>query len=411
MQTPLFDFGPPRLSVSEVNAHIRQLIDTDDILQDLWLEGEISNWRPASSGHIYFTLKDSAASIRCVIWRSTATRLHYRPKGDGEAVALYGRVSVYEAGGAYQFYVNDIEPLGVGALYVQFERLKQQLAAEGLFDDEHKRRLPPFPRRIGVVTSPKAAALRDILNVLSRRFPLAEVTLSPAAVQGADAPPQIVAALKRLWAQSPPPDVIIVARGGGSIEDLWAFNDETVARAVYASPIPVVTGVGHETDFTIVDFVADRRAPTPSAAAEVATPDREELKSYVAGYAFQMETTIRQTIADRRAAVRQMEQQLARLSPQMQIDTRRQQIDDILTAMYRVQKHTISLHREQLSGQMAQLETLNPKATLARGYAIVQKGETVVASTNDVSAGDAISVLVSDGAFDAEVRQKQRIEG
>lgn len=405
MQTPLFDFGPPRLSVTEVNAHIRQLIDADEILQDLWLEGEISNWRPASSGHIYFTLKDAAASIRCVVWRSTASRLRYRPKGDGEAVALYGRVSVYEAGGAYQFYVNDIEPLGVGALYVQFERLKQQLAAEGLFDEDHKRPLPPFPHRIGVVTSPKAAALRDILNVLSRRFPLAEVTLSPAAVQGTDAPPQIVAALKRLWVQSPPPDVIIVARGGGSIEDLWAFNDESVARAVFNSPIPVITGVGHETDFTIVDFVADRRAPTPSAAAEVATPDRQELKSYVAGYAFQMENTISQQITEKRAAVQQSVQQLARLSPQMQIDTRRQQIDDTLTDIARALKHTISLRREQLSGQLAQLATLNPKATLARGYAIVQKGETVVASVKDVSPGDTVSIVVSDGDFTAEVRE------
>lgn len=405
MQTPLFDFGPPRLSVTEVNAHIRQLIDADEILQDLWLEGEISNWRPASSGHIYFTLKDAAASIRCVVWRSTASRLRYRPKGDGEAVALYGRVSVYEAGGAYQFYVNDIEPLGVGALYVQFERLKQQLAAEGLFDEDHKRPLPPFPHRIGVVTSPKAAALRDILNVLSRRFPLAEVTLSPAAVQGTDAPPQIVAALKRLWVQSPPPDVIIVARGGGSIEDLWAFNDESVARAVFNSPIPVITGVGHETDFTIVDFVADRRAPTPSAAAEVATPDRQELKSYVTGYAFQMESTIFQQITEKRAAVQQSVQQLARLSPQMQIDTRRQQIDDTLAGIARALKHTISLRREQLSGYMAQLATLNPKATLARGYAIVQKGETVVASVKDVSPGDTVSIVVSDGDFTAEVRE------
>ncbi len=403
MQTSLFNFGLPRLSVSEVNAHIRQLIDSDEILQDLWLEGEISNWRPASSGHIYFTLKDAAANIRCVIWRSTAARLRYRPKGDGEAVALYGRVSVYEAGGTYQFYVNDIEPLGVGALYVQFERLKQQLAAEGLFDETRKRPLPPFPRRIGVVTSPKAAALRDILNVLSRRYPLAEVTLSPAAVQGTDAPSQIVAALKRLWMQSPPPDVIIVARGGGSIEDLWAFNDESVARAVFDSPIPIVTGVGHETDFTIVDFVADRRAPTPSAAAEVATPDRQELKSYVAGYAFQMENTIHRQIDDLRAAVQQSATQLAQMSPQLQIDARRQQIDDTLTAIARVVKHTINLHREQLSGRMAQLATLNPKATLARGYAIVQKGDMVVASVKNVSPGDTISIVVSDGDFDATV--------
>ncbi len=403
MQASLFNVGPPRLSVAEVNAHIRQLIDSDEILQDLWLEGEISNWRPASSGHIYFTLKDRSASIRCVVWRSTAGRLRYRPRGDGEAVALYGRVSVYEAGGAYQFYVNDIEPLGVGALYEQFERLKQQLTAEGLFDGEHKRPLPPYPRRIGVVTSQKAAALRDILNVLSRRYPLAAVTLSPAAVQGTAAPPQIVAALKRLWAQSPPPDIIIVARGGGSIEDLWAFNNEAVARAVYDSPVPVVTGVGHETDFTIVDFVADKRAPTPSAAAEVATPDRDELKSYIAGYAYQIKATLASRLEDAHTALKERLSRLERLSPQTQIDNRRQQIDDTLSATRRILRHTIELQREQIARQTARLAALNPNATLARGYTIVQKGDAVVARTEDVATGDTVSVMVSNGTFDATV--------
>ncbi len=403
MQSSLFEIGPPRLSVSDVNAHIRHVLETDDLLQDLWMEGEISNWRPASSGHIYFTLKDTSASIRCVIWRSTAARLRYRPRGDGEAVALYGRVSMYEAGGALQFYVNDIEPVGVGALYEQFERLKRKLEAEGLFAPEHKRTLPPFPKRIGVVTSAKAAALRDILNVLARRYPLAEVTLAPAAVQGTDAPAEIVAALKRLYALSPPPDVILLARGGGSIEDLWAFNDETVARTVFDAPMPVVTGVGHETDFTIVDFVSDRRAPTPSAAAEVATPDAQELKGYIGGYAYQIKATVENRVADMRAQLQENQRRLDYLSPQNQIDNRRQQIDDMVQSMGRTLRHTVSLWREQISGAEARLAALSPQATLARGYAIVQKGDAPVAHTEDVAPGDRIAITVTDGSFSADV--------
>lgn len=403
MQSSLFEIGPPRLSVAEVNAHIRHMLETDDLLQDLWMEGEISNWRPASSGHIYFTLKDATASLRCVIWRSTAARLRHRPRGDGEAVALYGRISMYEASGALQFYVNDIEPVGIGALYEQFERLKRKLEGEGLFAAAHKRNLPPFPKRIGVVTSAKAAALRDILNVLARRYPLAEVTLAPAAVQGTDAPAEIVAALKRLYALSPPPDVILLARGGGSIEDLWAFNDETVARTVFAAPVPVVTGVGHETDFTIVDFVSDRRAPTPSAAAEVATPDAQELKGNIGGYTYQIKTTVENRVAEMRAQLQEKQRQLDYLSPQNQIDNRRQQIDDIVQSMGRTLRHTVSLWREQLSGAEAQLAALNPHATLARGYAIVQKGDTPVAHTGDVAPGDRIAITVADGTFSADV--------
>ncbi len=403
MQSSLFEIGPPRLSVADVNAHIRHVLETDDLLQDLWMEGEISNWRPASSGHIYFTLKDATASIRCVIWRSTAARLRYRPRGDGEAVALYGRVSMYEAGGALQFYVNDIEPVGVGALYEQFERLKRKLEGEGLFAAEHKRDLPPFPKRIGVVTSAKAAALRDILNVLARRYPLAEVTLAPAAVQGTDAPAEIVAALKRLYALSPPPDVILLARGGGSIEDLWAFNDETVARTVFTAPVPVVTGVGHETDFTIVDFVSDRRAPTPSAAAEVATPDAQELKGYIGGYAYQIKATVENRLAEMRAQLQEKQRQLDYLSPQNQINNRRQQIDDMVQSMGRTLQHTVSLWREQISGAEARLAALSPHATLARGYAIVQKGDAPVARTGDVAPGDRIAVTVADGTFSADV--------
>lgn len=403
MQNPLFDFGPPRLSVTDLNSHIRQLLDTDDILQDVWVEGEISNWRPASSGHIYFTLKDSGASMRCVIWRSTAARLRYRPRGDGEAVAALGRVSMYEAGGSVQLYVNDLEPVGIGALYEQFERLKRKLEAEGLFAAELKRPLPQFPRRIGVVTSAKAAALRDILNVLARRYPLAEVIISPCAVQGTDAPPGIVAALQRLESLPPPPDVILVARGGGSIEDLWAFNDEAVARAIVGCSVPVVTGVGHETDFTIVDFVSDKRAPTPSAAAEVATPDAQELKGYVGGYAFQIKATVENRVAELRAQMQEAARRLEYLSPQNQIDTRRQQIDDMLGTMARNMRHTVSLWREQVGGAEARLGALSPRATLARGYAIVQKDGAPVNRAGDVSAGDRVNITVSDGDFSADV--------
>lgn len=407
MQNQLFNFSPPALTVSEANAHIRQLIDGDNLLQDFRLEGEISNWSPAHSGHIYFTLKDSKSNMRCVIWRSTAQRLSYRPRGNGEAIVAQGRVSVYEAGGAYQFYVNDIEKAGIGDLFAEFERLKRQLEAEGLFAPEAKQPLPPFPKRIGVVTSAKAAALQDILNVLSRRFPFAEVILSPTPVQGADAPPRIVAALAMLEAISPPIDVILMARGGGSIEDLWAFNDEAVARAVARCSIPIVTGVGHETDFTIVDFVSDRRAPTPSAAAEVATPDAKELARYVAGYQYQFENILSQKVAQNRADMQELTWQLEHLSPQNTIDGYRQKIDDSLATMFRSLKHGSQLRREQLLSAQARLSTLSPQATLARGYAIVQKAGHVITKRAELSAGDTVSVTLADGTFTADVIMKK----
>jgi exodeoxyribonuclease VII large subunit len=233
-------------SVTEITAHIKSMLERDELLQDLWLEGEISNWSRSRSGHCYFTVKDEGASIRAVVWRSLASQLDFEPQ-DGLAVLAHGRVSLYEPQGQYQFYVSYIEPRGRGALYAQFEALKARLREEGLFTAERKRALPPFPQRIGVVTSPTGAALRDILNVIGRRWPLAEVVLSPTLVQGEQAPAQIIDALDALY-QRPSVDLIILGRGGGSIEDLWAFNDEGVARAVYRSPVPVVAGVGHETD-------------------------------------------------------------------------------------------------------------------------------------------------------------------
>ena len=265
------------VSVRELNAHIRQMFERDVTLQDIWVEGEISGFKQAPSGHYYFAMKDGKVLIDCAMWRSSAQQQPILPK-DGDAVLAHGYVAIYEERSKYQFYVDRIRPLGVGDLYRQFELLKQKLAAEGLFDDERKRPLPVFPRKIGVVTSPNAAAFQDVLNVLRRRFPLVEVVLSPTLVQGADAPAQIVRALDRL-SRRDDIDVIWVGRGGGSIEDLWAFNDEAVARAIVASRVPVISGVGHETDFTIADFAADLRAPTPSAAAELLTPDISEMQS------------------------------------------------------------------------------------------------------------------------------------
>jgi len=281
-QPSLFDTTPQVRTVSDINAYIRRKFEADITLQDVWIEAEISNWKQAASGHIYFTLKDTKAGIRCVIWRAQAQQLLYYPQREGEAVLAHGKISVYEAGGNYQFYVDDLEPVGQGALHAQFERIKARLEEEGLFDAELRQPLPAFPQTIGVVTSPGAAALQDILNVLRRRYPIAQVVLSPTQVQGNSAPPQIIKALTAIVNQRV--DVILLARGGGSLEDLWAFNNETVARAIAACPIPVVSGVGHETDFTIADFVADARAPTPSVAAEIVSPDRFELKRSLSDY-------------------------------------------------------------------------------------------------------------------------------
>lgn len=398
-----FDFpAASRWTVTQVNIYIREMLETDYTLQDLWLQGEISNWKRAASGHVYFTLKDSNASIRCVIWRSQAARLVYIPQEEGEAVLAHGRVSVYEAGGNYQFYVDELEPAGRGELYARFERIKARLAAEGLFEPELKRPLPLFPRCIGLVTSPTGAALRDILNVLRRRYPLARVILSPTQVQGETAPGQIIAALQAVARQ--PVDVIFLARGGGSLEDLWAFNDESLARAIAACPVPVVTGVGHEVDFTIADFVADVRAPTPSAAAEIATPDADELRRALLSQQRMLADIFQQLIAEKRGELRDRQWSLERLSPQGRVDNFRQRLDTLLDRAGQQLRHRLALQRERVNNLAAQLETLNPQATLGRGYAIVQKERAVVTSKSQVKPGDEITIRVSDGEFGAAVK-------
>ena len=271
-QLSLFQSSQTPFSVSEVNAYLRELMESDEVLQDLWVQGEVSNLSRPKSGHLYFTIKDANASLRCVMWRNQVTRLTYVPQ-DGDAVEAHGGISVYEAGGQYQLYADQIRPAGEGLLYQEFNRLKEKLEAEGLFDIERKRPIPFLPKIIGIVTSPTGAAVKDMLDTIRRRYPRVAVVISPTAVQGDSAPAEILTALERLN-QHTQPDVIRVGRGGGSIEDLWTFNEESVARAVFDSNVPVVNAVGHEVDYTICDFVADLRAPTPSAAAEMIFPDK-----------------------------------------------------------------------------------------------------------------------------------------
>ena len=395
--------GPRVYTVSQVTNRIKGWLDNDRVLQDLWLEGEVFNWRPATSGHIYVTLKDAAASLRCVLWRSTAQQLAYLPEGDGDAVLAHGKVSVYELSGQYQLYVDDLQPAGAGTLYVEFERLKAQLAQEGVFD-RAKRPLPRFPRRVGVVTSPSGAVWRDIQNVLRRRYPLVEVILAPTLVQGEEAPAQIVAALQAV-SQVPDVDVIILARGGGSIEDLWAFNDERVARALAAAPVPVVCGVGHETDVTIADYAADVRAPTPSAAAELVVPDRQELARQVADYRVRLLAGVQGILALRRRQLTNEARALRRLSPQSWIDRYRQRVDELSHAAQQAVAHAHALRREQVRGLNFRLGALDPHATLKRGYAIVWRlaDRRVVSRVRQVVAGDRVVVQVSDGEFKSVV--------
>jgi len=388
-------------TVSQLTGHIRRLFEDDPELDDVWVEGEVSNFSRVSSGHCYFTLKDAGSQISCVMWRSVAQVQKTLPAG-GDLVLAHGRVGVYEAGGRYQLYVDQFQPAGVGNLYREFERLKARLEAEGLFAPELKRPLPRFPRRIGVVTSPTAAALRDVLNVLSRRYPLAEVLLAPTQVQGDAAPPQIVAAIEALNARDDV-DVVIVARGGGSLEDLWAFNDERVARAVAASRVPVICGAGHETDFSLADFSADVRAPTPSAAAELVAPDRVELRAQVAGLAVMLVTALQATIGEHRWRLAEQARALKHLSPKAQLAQARQRVDDLLGRAGAAVRHSLTLRRERVGGLTGRLAGVSPLGTLERGYAIVRhrKAGVVVQSVGQVAPGDTLDIRVADGEFEA----------
>lgn len=402
MQNPLFDLTPT-LTVTQLVRQIKDTLESDDVLCDVWVRGEVSNFTQSTAGHLYFTLKDHDAAIRCVMWRSDAARILRLPT-NGDAIEARGRVSLYEARGDVQLYVSEIKLTGAGALWVEFERLKTRLEAEGLFAPEHKRALPEFPRVIGVVTSREGAVLRDIRNVLARRYPLAQILLAPTLVQGDAAPPMIAGAIQTL--NDFEIDVLIVARGGGSIEDLWAFNDERVARAIYHSRVPVISAVGHETDFTIADFVADVRAPTPSAAAELVAPDVRELRGALTHARTRLTQRMRDGVDDARARLAQTIHTLERNSPQARVANDRQRVDEATRRLDARLRQLLALRREQLDGARRHLAALDPTATLARGYAIVRAKETghIVKSVSHVHTGAEIRVRVSDGEFDATVK-------
>jgi len=393
------------LSVSQLSRYLKEVLETDDILQDVWVLGEISDCKTYPSGHCYFTLKDGEAQLLCVFFkrarlRSSALELH-----NGMAVAANGRISFYERDGKLQLYVESVEPLGAGALFVRFEQLKALLAAEGLFDAERKRPLPPQPAVIGIVTSPQAAALRDMLRVLQTRYPLARVILSPTLVQGAEAPAAIAAALD-LLNEHGEADVIILGRGGGSLEELWAFNEEIVARAIARSRIPIVSGIGHEVDFTIADFVADHRASTPTAAATAAVPNIADWHADILAIQRTLTERIQNRLADLHADLERAQHDLERASPQYQLDRHQQQLDDMTARLQTRMQHILSLHGERLRGTALRLHSLSPLLTIARGYAVVRResDHTVVTSVQQTKPGDDLTIQVSDGTIYTTVR-------
>jgi exodeoxyribonuclease VII large subunit len=401
-------FASVQWTVTRLTAHIRQTLEADASLQDLWVRGEISNLSRPASGHIYFTLKDAGASLRGVMWKTDAAKIRNLPLRDGMDVEAHGRIGVYEVGGQYQLYADILRPVGEGALYAEFLRLKAMLEAEGLFDPARKRPIPDSPRRIGIVTSATGAALRDMLNTLRRRLPLAEVILAPSPVQGVDAPPAIVTALERLNRLDPPPDVILVARGGGSIEDLWAFNDERVVRAVAASETPVISGVGHETDFTLADFAADLRAPTPTAAAELATSvTLFDLASAMSALGGRMDMAVASQIESDRVELSNIESRLRFFSPLRKHQSECQRVDELSRRGLAAQAHRLALEARGLDGMGKRLEALSPFQVLARGYAVVTREAdgNLVRSVKQANVGESIRVRVSDGEFGAEVNE------
>ena len=401
-QPSLFPFRS--LSVSQVSRYLRELMDSDEILRDIWVQGEISNLSRPSSGHIYFTLKDASSALKCVIWKNTAMRLPIILQS-GMAVEAHGAISIYERDGQYQLYVDAVRMSGEGALYQEFMRLKSRLEAEGLFDPDRKREIPARPQLIGIVTSPTGAALQDMLNTLRRRYPLAEVLVSPAPVQGEEAPPALVEAVRRLN-ETAGVDVILLARGGGSLEDLWAFNDERVVRAVAASRVPVVTGIGHETDFTLCDFAADLRAPTPTAAAELCTPDQSELRDDLASLAYRLGYSMQQVTSYAWFDLLELRHKLENLSPQWMLRDDRQRLDETFTRIEFSMRNTMRDRRVSVEGLQDRLTSLNPFAVLKRGYSLVTNTRgAVVSSVNQVHEGEILDIKFSDGGVKSQVTQ------
>ena len=384
-------------SVSQVTTYLRDILEEDYDLQSLSVRGEISNATRATSGHWYFTLKDSQAQLRCVLWRNQALQQSHEPR-EGASFIVNGRISLYEARGDLQLYVSSLQPAGLGALYQQFMESKARLDAEGLFDPERKLPLPPYPRAIGIVTSPDAAALQDIRQVLGRRYPCAQLILSPSPVQGATAAPKLRQALLALIADDRA-EVILLSRGGGSLEDLWPFNDEDLARAVAASPVPIVSGVGHETDFTLVDFAADLRAPTPSVAAELATPDAPALRDQLRHHQAALAQRLQHYLVQRSGMLRELGRGLQRHSPRQRIGNYRQLVDDRRAQLTTSARRRLAIYRERARGREQRLAAINPLSILSRGYAYITRAAdgTQVVRAAAIQTGEVLDLHFYDG--------------
>ena len=394
---------PKIITVSQLNFYLKSLIDNDQNLRFVFLEGEISNLTDHySSGHIYFSLKDEKSVVKAVMFSYATKNLKFKPE-NGMKVILRARVSVYEPSGQYQLYVEDMQPDGVGALSLQFEQLKEKLSKEGLFDKAHKKPIPTFPETIGVITSPTGAAVRDILNILSRRYPSADIVMCPVLVQGENAASQLTQAIKR-FSESKIADVVIIGRGGGSQEDLWAFNDENLARAIYDCETPVISAVGHETDFTICDFVSDLRAPTPSAAAELAVPDKDELTAELMAQRQYLSALIDKKLLSFESSLDNSSRLLSAYSPLNIIEIGEKDMINLSDRMLSVSKQLIENNTKNLTETASKLSALNPVAVLMRGYSyITDTDNKTVSSVSDVNVGDKINIKVSDGTLSAVV--------
>ena len=394
------------IAVSQVNAYIKFLLDRDELLGNLCVRGEISNYKVYPSGHHYFTLKDAEGALRCVMFRSSAQRLRFRPE-NGMQVIAYGRVTVFPRDGAYQLYCSALTADGAGDLYVAFEQLKEKLSKEGLFDPAHKRPLPKYPQTIAIITSAAGAAIMDMLRILGKRYPLTKIKLLPVRVQGAEAPAEIAGAI-RYANRYRVADLIITGRGGGSMEDLWAFNDERVARAIFDSEIPVISAVGHEPDVTISDYVADLRAATPSNAAELAVPDQQELRKKLSMMQASMEQSVQKTLKLSRQRLTGLAEKRALQSPLNYVEDRRVLLDFLSTRLHAAGQKMLHEKKQRFVRLTAALDAMSPLKVLSRGYSMVtDEAGTLVTSADTVEPGQRIHVSLRSGSLTAQVTQIQ----
>ncbi len=396
---------PKIYTVNEINNYTKNILDNDENLRHLFVTGEISNYKAHYSGHLYMTIKDETASIKAVMFAGNASRLRFAPE-NGMKVLIFGTISLFPRDGSYQLYINDMQPDGMGALNVAFEQLKKKLSAEGLFSPEYKKPIPLFPEKVGVITSSTGAAIQDIFNVLKRRYPVAQVVVRPAQVQGDGAAEDIAKAIKE-FNELNGADVLIVGRGGGSIEDLWAFNEEVVARAVFDSKIPVISAVGHETDYTICDFVADMRAPTPSAAAELSVPDITELHSNLLYFKHQIINAVKSRLSFERSKLSSIEKSGALKDPIVKLNENRQNLIYISEKMETSVNSQISKAKHNISALAGKLDALSPLKVISRGYAMVSSDEKILTRVAQFSVGDDVKIRISDGEVEAQVTNVQ----